>query len=135
MASAQKDEKDLQALEREFRNWRRQRRRGARIPEPLWARAVALVRTHGAWKTTKRLGLNSEALKKRCRAAAKAGAMPEAKFVELPLAEVVRGPVPDRGEAVVELEDASGARLRVVLPRAKPAEVAAVARGLWSARL
>ncbi len=107
----------------------------------LWARAVALAQVHGAWKTTKRLGLNHEALKKRCleatRAAAKVEATPLAPsptFVELPLAEIVTGRAASAAQAIVELEDATGARLRVVLPGAKPSEVAAVAGELWSAR-
>ena len=65
MADTAEHEKDLRALEREFKAWRRKRRRGTRIPPELWARAVSMAGIHGLWKTTLRLRLNYEALKKR----------------------------------------------------------------------
>jgi hypothetical protein len=33
--------------ERQFENWRRKRKPGERIPEDLWAMAVALAKQHG----------------------------------------------------------------------------------------
>ena len=50
MPSSAKEEKDLKALERELKAWRRKRRRGTRIPEHLWSTAVSASRVHGLWK-------------------------------------------------------------------------------------
>ena len=117
MANTAKHEKDLKALEREFKNWRRKRRRGARIPEDLWTRAVAMARIHGPWKTKVRLGLNYQALRKRSEAAAPvtpsalgAPALAVAEFVELPWTAADSGP-----ECLLELERAGG------FPRRAPA--------------
>ena len=41
-------------LRRRFDEWRRQRRRRTRIPEPLWVAAVEAAREHGVWKTSRR---------------------------------------------------------------------------------
>jgi 8-oxo-dGTP pyrophosphatase MutT (NUDIX family) len=112
-------------VRRAFTRWRASKGRpGEPVPESLWARAVDAARVHGPTQTARRLGLNHSALKKRIDRAESSA--PD--FVELPLG-LVSAP-----ESTVELEDAAGARLRLVLPGAKPQEVAAAARELWGAR-
>ena len=138
MAKTAKHEKDLKALEREFKTWRRKRRRGSRIPETLWARAVSVAAIHGQWKTSRRLRLNYYDLKKRCEARpAGAGvgmagaskgtatlASPVAEFVELPLV-VERNP-----ECMLEFEDERGT-LRVGLRGAGVQQLETATRLLW----
>jgi hypothetical protein len=110
--------------ERAFRSWRRSRRAsGGRIPEELWARATSVASVHGVTKTAERLGLNSTRLKERCELEASGRGFVELAASELPLA----------GESVVELEDASGSRLRLVLQGASVAAVTAAAKELWGA--
>lgn len=132
MANTAEHEKDLKALEREFKSWRRKRRRGARIPEDLWARAVTMAELHGLWKTKLRLNLNYYALKKRSQAPAlvapKALVTPAAtvaEFVELPWSA---DPGP---ECLVELEHTSGPRLRVALRGMGVQRLEAATRLLW----
>ena len=48
-----------------FESWRASRRRGARIPEPLWEAALALAERHGVAKTAATLKLDYYALKRR----------------------------------------------------------------------
>ncbi len=133
MARTVEHEKDLKTLEREFKNWRRKRRRGARIPEDLWGRAVAMARIHGPWRTKVRLGLNYEALRKRSQAAPlvvpnalATPALAVAEFVELPWTAADSGP-----ECLLELERVGGSRLRVGLRGAGVRHLEAATRLLW----
>ena len=56
---------DLVHGRRRFRAWRERRRPGARIPQPLWAMAIRLVKTHGVSRTSAALGLDYYSLKER----------------------------------------------------------------------
>ena len=108
--------------ERAFRDWRRNRRT-REISEELWARAARVASVHGVTKTATRLRLNSTRLKERCELEAREGG-----FVELAASELPLG-----GESVVELERASGSRLRLVMRGASVAAVTAGAKELWGA--
>ncbi len=108
-----------------FARWRQDRKPGARIPDTLWAQASEAAEAHGMTATAHRLGLNHSQLKRRSKVVAPVST-PE--FVELPL-----GGLPLLGhESVVEVEDASGSRLRLVLRGVSAGEVAAAAKELWS---
>jgi hypothetical protein len=129
MGTSQRGElpKDLARGRSRFQSWRARRHAGGRIPQTLWALAVRLVKTHGVSRTATALGLDYYSLKKR---AAVSAARPPASgpaFVELP-APVVVGK-----QALCELDNGAGARLRVQLVGYDAADVAALARGLWSA--
>ena len=41
----------MQEAQLQFENWRRERKRGERIPENLWAAAVELAKQHGDRKS------------------------------------------------------------------------------------
>ena len=135
MASATKHERELRALEREFKAWRRKRRRGMRIPETLWTSAVSASRVHGLWRISKRLTLDYYALRKRSKAQANGGAAVESRegttvtpapqFVELPWA------VKPKPECLLELEDGRGTTLRVGLSGDGVQQLETAARLLW----
>ncbi len=140
MANKVQHEKDLKALEAEFKAWRRKRRRGTRIPEQLWARAVSMAGIHGLWKISKRFRLDYYALKRRSEASLRvadagvvvaatedlgASATPVAEFVELPW-DGDPGP-----ECLLDLEQHGGPRLRIGLRRAGVRQLEAAARLLW----
>jgi hypothetical protein len=55
----------IQEAQLEFENWRRDRKRGERIPGNLWAAAVELAKQHGVWPTARALHLDHSRLK-RC---------------------------------------------------------------------
>jgi hypothetical protein len=109
-------------VERAFDEWRRDKRT-KEIPEALWERAVRAASVHGLTTTAQRLGLNYARLKERCERDTR-----DTGFVELAASELPLG-----GESVLELENAAGFRLRLVLRGASLTAVTAVAKELWSA--
>ena len=122
----------LEDLRRRFERWRRTRKVRSRIPEPLWASAVKLADRYGIHRTAKALRLDYYALKKRVEGApaATAGKLPVevagARFLELPAAAWA-----GFGECTLDLEDASGAKLRVYLKGFEAPDLAALSRSFW----
>jgi hypothetical protein len=90
--------------------WRKNREHRSPIPEELWASAAELASEYGLAKTARALRLDYYSLKERLKASGQPSA-PEANtrpaFVEL-----VPQP-PAISECTVELEDPSGARMRI----------------------
>jgi hypothetical protein len=127
----------LPAARRELDRWRRSAGRGRSIPPDLWARARELAREHGVARTARALGLDYYALAKRMQATERRGGddgrtNEASAFVELSIPTVAtrraRSPM-----CRLELSDGGGTRLCIELDRAEPAEIEALARGLWSA--
>ena len=121
---------DISRVCRQFKEWRRSRRPGARIPEPLWRAAVALGQRQGVSKTSLALRLDYYSLKKRLEAAPRQRPEREgagAQFVEIPLRAVSGGPA-----CVIEVEDGRGARLRLELQGVGVGELAALMGSVWS---
>ena len=110
-----------------FRSWRRTRKPGTRIPEPLWKLAVSLAEGHGLHRTASALGLDYYSLKKRLERSAHSSGLVPAAFLELPTA------VPECRECLIELDDGTGASLRLQLKGYEAADVLAVGRGFWKA--
>jgi hypothetical protein len=86
-----------------------------------------VARAHGITETAGRLRLNQTRLKQWCDAATQR----RVGFVELTANELPTSELPVVGESVVELEDAAGNRLRLVLRGASVAAVTAAAKDLW----
>ena len=134
----------LEACRRRFERWRETRMGHSRIPERLWTSAVKLAGMYGLCRTARTLGLDYNTLKQRvaaagpdvssgpktagAKAARKKTAAQEAAtaFVEL---------VPPEGaclpECIVELEHSDGAKMRIHLKGAEPADLAALSRSFW----
>ena len=116
---------EIEEAQLQFENWRRERKRGQRIPQNLWATAVELVKQHGVWPTARALNLDHNGLKRRVRSGEdeeKSGG-----FVEL----ISQGAM--LCTCTVEMEDARGARMRIELKGAA-ADVTALSRTFWSER-
>jgi len=116
---------EIEEARQQFENWRRDRKRGERIPADLWATAVAVAKQHGVWPTAKALHLDHSGLKRRVRNVEedeKSGA-----FVEL----IPHGAM--LYSCTVEMEDGRGARMRVKLKGAA-VDVTALSRTFWSER-
>ena len=116
---------EIEEAQLQFENWRRERKRGQRIPQSLWATAVELVKQHGVWATARALHLDHNGLKRRVRSGEdeeKSGG-----FVEL----ISQGAM--RCTCTVEMEDARGARMRIELKGAA-ADVTELSRTFWSER-
>jgi hypothetical protein len=121
-----------------FEQWRAEKVGKKPLPEALWAQATEAAREHGTTRTAQLLRLNHSALKRRLAAdrggkKAESALVPAQTFVELPSGASAGWPCPPR-EATLEVEDAAGFRLRLVLRGLEPREVAAAARELWSGR-
>lgn len=115
---------------RRFDRWRQTRRGGSRIPETLWALAVKAAGKYGLNPTARALHLDYYALKKRIEQANSATPSEEGAvttFVELasPMSSGSR-------ECVLELEDPSGAKMRVHLKGIEAPDLAALSRSFWS---
>jgi hypothetical protein len=131
---------DLQGIKQRLQDWRAQRKPGERIPELLWAQAVAAARELGVYRVCKDLHLDYPGLKRRVEGS---GARPPRKRMEPKFVELLSGtpaPAPAapaatsvRHECVVELENARGAKMRVQLNGSGVAALASLCSAFWGA--
>ena len=130
MGASKRDElpNDLAQGRSRFQAWRMQRLGRGRIPRPLWALAVRLVSKHGVSRTATALGLDYYSLKKRAETAIQEPPSSKPAFVELP------SPIMVGKQGLFELDDGSGATMRVQLLGYDAADVAALARSFWDAQ-
>jgi hypothetical protein len=136
----------LERLRQRFERSRRARKARSRIPDSLWGDAVTMAKAYGVNRTAKTLRLDYYSLKKRVEqeAAVDRGfvavptGVPEggaaATFLEL-------APPADRGFAAVpagacdctlELENASGVKMRVHLKSFEGPDLAALSQSFWN---
>lgn len=112
MGAAKAIPREVVRVHERFERWRQGHRSRARIPEDLWSEAVELAREHGVNAMARVLRLDYYGLKKRLDGNGGSGrhvkAETKAGFVEL--LPAAAGP-----ECVVELENASGAKLKLQL--------------------
>jgi hypothetical protein len=104
----------LTELAEHFEHWRRTRRNGhARIPEDLWAQAVALSTALSTGRVAKRLRLSPTDLRKqriaRQATSASAGAETSPAFVDI--TPSMPWPTASPAETQVEFERPDGARM------------------------
>jgi len=103
----------LEQVRAELDAWRGRRRKGDRIPEKVWRRAVGAVRQHGLNAVSRALRLDYYHLKRRAgRGPAARSASPV--FVDRSDAGAAAGQRAEAGLAcVVELEKGNGTRMRI----------------------
>lgn len=125
---------ELDGVCREFDAWRRRRRARSPIPPRLWALAVEHARAAGVHATARRLRLNYYSLKQHVEGAA-ASRAPGARAVPA-FVEVVTSDRPPAGgsECVIDLADARGATMRIVLKGATLPDLAVLSEAFWRAR-
>jgi hypothetical protein len=116
---------DLVQGQRRFQAWRGQRKAGCRIPQTLWAMAVRLAKTHGVSRTSMALGLDYYSLKKHAEAIVTPPQSSGPAFVEL------TPPVVVARQCRLELDNGSGATMRVHLVGYDAADVEALSRSFW----
>jgi len=108
----------LEEVAEHFAQWRRNKKKGERIPQPLWNEAIELVETHGVSQVTRTLRLSATDLDKHRGIVGtnqrRQGAVAEAAFVEVECAHIPAS----GGEALwMELERPDGMRLRIRPPQ------------------
>lgn len=117
----------LQARSR-FQAWRGRRKVGERIPQPLWTLAVRLAKAHGVGRTAAALGLDYYSVQKRTEETTTPPRSDRPAFVEL------TSPVIVAKQCRFELDNGSGATMRVELVGYDAADVEALSRSFWNAR-
>ena len=102
--------------------------------EPLWVAAVEMAGMCGISHTAKMLRVNYNALRKRVEhQAAAAPRRPEENTVTTFL-ELAPPPRVGSCQCTMELEDDSGAKMRVHLQSAEVPDLAALSRSFWELR-
>ena len=110
-----------------FEDWRRNRKPGSRIRDPLWALAVKLADAHGVSRTASTLRLDYQSLKKRLAAMNGDSVSTPGAFLELSPASLSPA-----AECVIEFEDGTGASMRVQLRGGDVPDLVALGRSFWS---
>jgi hypothetical protein len=128
----------LEAVRRRFEDWRRTRKIPSPIPAALWTAAVKVAALCGISRTAGTLRVNYNALRKRLEreaTAAPPGPAPADRAPSTPA--FVELTPPARVGAChcrLELEDGSGAKMRVELQDAQTPDLAALSRSFWEFR-
>ena len=109
----------LETAAEHFEQWRRNKKKGERIPEKLWSEAIDLVGRYGISQVTRTLRLSGTDLNKR-RGIVETGQRPRSQggkgaFVEIDPALVDQARDVEAGAAWIELERPDGLRLRLRL--------------------
>ena len=130
MKSNQSFSLDIEEAHRRLEAWRKSRRRGKRIPAPLWALAATLARTHGVSPVSQRLGLDYNGLKRRAEAIMaprRSRLKPPPGFVELPLiGQPGQGP-----SCTVELARGEGAKMTIRWEGKEGLDLVGLAEAFW----
>ena len=131
----------VDAARRAVAAWRRQRRRGARMPESLWAEAASLAGVLGVSPVARRLDIGHQSLKKRlvvakCGGVAGAGDQRPVAFMELSRATWASPAVATPGTAaaagaVIELTSWDGTQMVVRIGTGTPVDVLGLAEAFW----
>ena len=133
----------LEKVQRRFERWRQTRKIPSRIPRSLWASAARVAGTYGLSRTAKALRVNYQVLKQRVDENTAARGEPEKSTAErhrpwidqaLPASAFLELAPPMRVgscQCVLELEDASGAKMRVHLQGAETPDLTALSHSFW----
>ncbi len=118
----------LKKIRMRFERWRKTKKGHRRIPDPLWRAAVGLAAHYSVDQISRTLRLNHTDLSKRVEAAR--GARGPRGFSRPTFVEVGFPASARTADCVIELENSSGAKMRIELKGANAADIAALARGL-----
>jgi len=125
----------LTELQRQFGQWRKKKRHaGERIPESLWSAAIDLTEDHSIFEVSKSLKLSHADLKNRVALASLEKTVCQDSlpgFVELPH-RAGQSSVPG---FKVELEDATGRKMRISLEGSHGVDIHHLIIGFWSCKI
>lgn len=122
---------DIEEIRRRLQEWRRSRKHGARIPEPLWIAAVDLAKKYRPARIAHELGLDYDGLRRRLKTAKQHGT--SAPQTQPGFIEIFPFTSSSHCQCTIAIEDRRGAKMKLELKGASGGEVAAVSRALWSA--
>ena len=124
---------DIGDVQHRLEVWRKTRRRGQRIPEPLWAAADVLAGAHGVSLLSRALVLDYLELKRRAEAAKpprRSPLAPPPGFVEVP---IIGQPV-HAASCTVELDRGAGARMTIRWEGQPGLDLVGMAEAFWRHR-
>ena len=117
----------LERTRERFERWRRASKVRRRIPESLWSSAAKMARVYGVNRAARALRLDYYSLKERMEEASPSGEASQegttAAFLELGSPTAASS-----CECVLELEDDTGARMRVQVKGVDAPDLAALSR-------
>jgi hypothetical protein len=124
----------LSRLAARMEAWRSGPKKSRRIPQELWQAAVNLSKEYTINQISKALRLSYTDLKKRVEAEDKEDlplikTQPDMKFIKLGVESPVAAP-----ECIVEMEDGSGAKMRIHLRGRTDLDIYEISRTFWSKR-
>jgi len=99
---------DLSRAAERFKQWRRTRGRGERIPARLWSLAAAVARRHGVSRTAGVLKLEYYALKERLTQPSPRSGAAGSPILPPSFVELTPGPQPTPSPCEIEFSDAFG---------------------------
>ena len=121
---------ELDQLRAQLDQWRRRRKRGARVPKELWDSAVRLSEKHSVSEISRTLRLDYQRLRRRVEALreeTKAQDLVTPTFVEIASA---RAQNPE-AECIVEFENPRGVKVRMYFHRKGDLDFAALSNAFW----
>ena len=119
---------DVSRAAERFKQWRRTRGRGERIPARLWSLAAAVARRHGVSRTAGVLKLEYYALKERLTQPSPSGDAAGSAILPPSFVELAPGPFPLPSPCEIEFSDAFGSTLRIRLPAGHVPDLVALVR-------
>ena len=125
---------DLSRAAERFKQWRRTRGRGERIPARLWSLAAAVARRHGVSRTAGVLKLEYYALKERLTQQSPSGDAAGSAILPPSFVELAPGPFPLPSPCEIEFSDAFGSTLRIRLPAGHVPDLVALVRSCRESR-
>ena len=122
---------DLSRATERLGRWRRDRKRGERIPAALWGEAVELAGRYGVNRTAAALRLDYYHLKRRVKEKASSSAEPRQSGADVRFEELPGSAFAPPLECVIQFENTEGARLRIEWRGNTAPDVAALGRDFW----
>lgn len=119
---------DLSRAAERFKQWRRTRGRGQRIPARLWSLAAAVARRHGVSRTAGVLRLEYYTLKERLTEPSPGSGAAVSPIRSPSFVELTPAPLPTPSPCEIEFSDAFGSTLRIRLPAGHVPDLVALVR-------
>ncbi len=123
---------EIQSVRRRFERWRRNKKHRSPIPEELWASAANLASGYGLAKTARSLRLNYYSLKERIKTGRQKGC--RERNADPAFVELIPQPTAAISECTMELEDRSGARMRIHVKGATTPNLTDLSDRFWRMR-
>jgi len=123
----------LEEVQRQFINWRKNRKHRTHIPPRLWNAAVSLAGRYSTHKISTTLHLNYTQLRERIslagtaeKTAAATPPMPSANFVEYSVCP------PHQPECLIEMENRHGDKMRIFVSVESSLDLLNLGKSFWS---